>query len=61
MLGRATGPWPIGRAGRPGADPASLLQVEEVVDLVRYLLHTGGNVKLGPEILLRTVRNPVGA
>jgi short-subunit dehydrogenase len=44
----------------PGANPATFLQVDEVVDLVRYLLHTGGNVKLGPEILLRTMRNPMG-
>jgi NAD(P)-dependent dehydrogenase (short-subunit alcohol dehydrogenase family) len=29
-------------------------------DVVRYLLHTGDNVKLGPEILLRTMRNPMG-
>jgi hypothetical protein len=27
--------------------------------VVRYLLHTDGNVKLGPQILLRTVRNPM--
>jgi 2-hydroxycyclohexanecarboxyl-CoA dehydrogenase len=43
----------------PGANPANFLQVDEVVDVVRYLLHTGGNVKLGPEILLRTMRNPM--
>jgi len=34
--------------------------VEEVVDMARYLLHTGDNVKLGPQILLRTMRNPMG-
>jgi hypothetical protein len=34
--------------------------VEEVVDMTRYLLHTGDNVKLGPQILLRTMRNPMG-
>jgi len=44
----------------PGADPASFLTVEEVVDVARYLLHTGDNVKLGPQILLRTMRNPMG-
>jgi hypothetical protein len=38
----------------PGANPASFLTVEEVVDMARYLLHTGDNVKLGPQILLRT-------
>ena len=45
----------------PGANPASFLTVEEVVDMARYLLHTGDNVKLGPQILLRTMRNPMGA
>jgi hypothetical protein len=44
----------------PGANPASFLTVEEVVDMARYLLHTGDNVKLGPQILLRTMRNPMG-
>jgi hypothetical protein len=44
----------------PGANPANFLTVEEVVDVARYLLHTGDNVKLGPQILLRTMRNPMG-
>jgi 2-hydroxycyclohexanecarboxyl-CoA dehydrogenase len=43
----------------PGANPANFLTVDEVVDVVRYLLHTGDNVKLGPQILLRTMRNPM--
>jgi NAD(P)-dependent dehydrogenase (short-subunit alcohol dehydrogenase family) len=43
----------------PGANPASFLTVDEVVDVVRFLLHTGDNVKLGPEILVRTMRNPM--
>ena len=43
----------------PGANPANFLQVDEVVDVVRYLLHTGDNVKLGPEIPVRTMRNPM--
>jgi len=43
----------------PGANPASFLQVDEVVDVVRFLLHTGDNVKLGPEILVRTMSNPM--
>jgi acetoacetyl-CoA reductase len=43
----------------PGANPASFLTVDEVVDMARYLLHTGDNVKLGPQILLRTMRNPM--
>ena len=45
----------------PGGDPADFLQVAEVVDVVHYLLRTGDNVKLGPEILLRTMRNPMTA
>jgi 2-hydroxycyclohexanecarboxyl-CoA dehydrogenase len=43
----------------PGANPANFLTVEEVVDTARYLLHTGDNVKFGPQILLRTMRNPM--
>jgi short-subunit dehydrogenase len=43
----------------PGANPANFLRVEEVVDVVQFLLHTGDNVKLGPEILVRTMRNPM--
>ena len=43
----------------PGANPANFLTVEEVADMARYLLHSGDNVKLGPQILLRTMRNPM--
>jgi NADP-dependent 3-hydroxy acid dehydrogenase YdfG len=43
----------------PGANRDNFLRVEEVVDLVRYLLRAGDNVKLGPEILVRTMRNPM--
>jgi 2-hydroxycyclohexanecarboxyl-CoA dehydrogenase len=43
----------------PGANSDDFLRVEEVVDVVRFLLHTGDNVKLGPEILIRTMRNPL--
>jgi short-subunit dehydrogenase len=43
----------------PGANPANFLTVEEVVDVARYLLHSGDNVKLGPQIPLRTMRNPM--
>lgn len=43
-----------------GNNPANFLQVDEVTDVVRYLLHTGDNVKLGPQVLLRTMRNPMG-
>ena len=44
----------------PGANPSNFLRVDEVVDVVRYLLRSGDNVKLGPEILVRTMRNPMG-
>jgi NADP-dependent 3-hydroxy acid dehydrogenase YdfG len=43
----------------PGANRELYLSVAEVVDLARYLLSVGDNVKLGPEILLRTMRNPM--
>jgi NAD(P)-dependent dehydrogenase (short-subunit alcohol dehydrogenase family) len=43
----------------PDANPANFLRVEEVVDVVRFLLNTTDNVKLGPEILVRTMRNPM--
>ena len=43
----------------PGAKPANFLRVDEVVDVVRFLLDTGDNVKLGPEVLVRTMRNPM--
>lgn len=43
----------------PGAKPENFLSVDEVVDVVRFLLHTGDNVKLGPEVLIRTMRNPM--
>jgi hypothetical protein len=42
----------------PGAKRANFLRVEEVVEVVRFLLHTGDNVKLGPEVI-RTMRNPM--
>jgi hypothetical protein len=31
----------------------------QVVDVVRYLIRSGGNVKLGPQVLVRTMRNPM--
>jgi short-subunit dehydrogenase len=43
----------------PGANREHYLAVEEVVDVVRYLLALGDNVKLGPEILVRTMRDPM--
>jgi 2-hydroxycyclohexanecarboxyl-CoA dehydrogenase len=45
----------------PGANPDNFLRVDEVVDVVRFLLHAGDNVKMGPEILIRTMRNPMPA
>jgi hypothetical protein len=50
-------PW---ATSSPAPTPATFLTEEEVVDTARYLLHTGDNVKLGPQILLRTMRNPMG-
>jgi NADP-dependent 3-hydroxy acid dehydrogenase YdfG len=43
----------------PGADRDSYLRVKEVVDVIRFLIRLGDNVKLGPEILIRTMRNPM--
>ncbi len=45
----------------PGANRANFLRVDEVVDVVRHLLGTGDNVKLGPQILVRTIRDPMQA
>lgn len=41
-----------------GTNPSNFLRVEEVVGVVRFLLTQGANVKMGPEILIRTTRNP---
>jgi len=43
----------------PGANRDNFLRIDEVVDVVRHLLQTGDNVKLGPEILIRPMRNPM--
>jgi NAD(P)-dependent dehydrogenase (short-subunit alcohol dehydrogenase family) len=43
----------------PGANRDDYLRVDEVVDVVRFLLRLGDNVKLGPEVLVRTMRNPM--
>lgn len=45
----------------PGANRDHYLQVDEIVDVVRYLIRLGDNVKLGPQILLRTMRNPMSS
>jgi short-subunit dehydrogenase len=41
----------------PGTNPLNFLRVGEVVDVARYLIRLDYNVKLGPEILIRTMRN----
>lgn len=43
----------------PGTNPLNFLRVGEVVDMARYLIRLDYNVKLGPEILIRTMRNPM--
>lgn len=43
----------------PGTNPLNFLRVGEVVDVARYLIRLDYNVKLGPEILIRTMRNPM--
>jgi NAD(P)-dependent dehydrogenase (short-subunit alcohol dehydrogenase family) len=48
---------PMG-ADMPDGNPQNFLKVEEVVEVVRFLLKQGDNVKLGPEILIRSTRNP---
>ena len=42
----------------PGTNRGNMLTVEDVVGIVRFLLIQGPNVKLGPEILIRTTRSP---
>jgi NADP-dependent 3-hydroxy acid dehydrogenase YdfG len=43
----------------PGANRASFLTVSEVVDVARFLVRLGDNVKIGPQVLVRTMRNPM--
>jgi NADP-dependent 3-hydroxy acid dehydrogenase YdfG len=43
----------------PGANRASFLTAGEVVDVVRFLIRLGDNVKVGPQVLVRTMRNPM--
>ncbi len=43
----------------PGANRDSYLHVEEVVDVVRFLIRLPDNVKVGPQVLVRTMRNPM--
>lgn len=42
----------------PGTNRENMLTVEEVVDIVHFLWTQGPNVKLGPEILIRTTHSP---
>ncbi|HEV2237993.1 MAG TPA: SDR family oxidoreductase [Ktedonobacterales bacterium] len=49
---------PMVAAWAPEANPHQFLRVGEVVEVVRFLLTQGANVKMGPEILIRTTRNP---
>src|SRR5215471_12224504 len=43
----------------PGANRDHYLRVDEVIDVVRFLLRLGDNVKIGPELPVRTMRNPM--
>jgi NAD(P)-dependent dehydrogenase (short-subunit alcohol dehydrogenase family) len=43
----------------PGASRAAYLAVEEVVGVARFLIRLGDNVKIGPQVLVRTMRNPM--
>jgi short-subunit dehydrogenase len=43
----------------PGANRAAYLAVEEIVDVARFLIRLGDNVKIGPQVLVRTMRNPM--
>jgi NADP-dependent 3-hydroxy acid dehydrogenase YdfG len=43
----------------PGANRAAYLTVGEVVDVARFLIRLGDNVKIGPDVLVRTMRNPM--
>ena len=43
----------------PGGNRNHYLHVDEIVDMVRFLIRSGDNVKLGPQILIRTMRNPM--
>ena len=42
----------------PNGITENFLTVEEVADVVRFLLEQGDNVQMGPEILMRTMRDP---
>lgn len=44
--------------GGTGGNRERFLKVQDVVDVVEFLLLQGDHVKMGPEILIRTMRNP---
>ncbi len=43
----------------PGANRDHYLQVDDVVNVARHLIRLGDNVKLGPQVLVRTMGNPM--
>ena len=43
----------------PGGNLDNYLKIDEVVDVVRLLLKQADNVKMGPGILIRTMRQPL--
>lgn len=45
-------------AAMPGGVVENYLQVSDVADLVRFLLHQDPNVRMGPVLTMRTMRNP---
>ncbi|MBA3533928.1 MAG: SDR family oxidoreductase [Ardenticatenales bacterium] len=47
-------------ADMPGGNVENFLKVEEVVEVVRFLLKQGDNVRMGPEVLIRPMRDPFG-
>lgn len=46
-------------ANVPHGNPEHFLKVDDIVDLVRFLVTRGANVKLGPDILIRSMRDPI--
>lgn len=41
-----------------GINVENILTAGDVAEIVRFLLRQGDNVKMGPEILVRTIRDP---
>jgi len=42
----------------PDGQPQHFLRVDDVAETIHFLLKQGDNVKMGPEILIRTMRDP---